>query len=207
MVDSNVKTLPLFERPDLTPYLIHLTKNTKNDDEFSAFENLKNILVSGEIWGSGNSGSIKGKSKATCFMDVPFASLKYVINERDSKINKPRYEPYGVVVTKKTAYDRGVRPVMYLSDSEVKTLKIPASEIWRVVKFEFAAQRQITWIHEREWRCSGNFEVPKNPFCVLVKTATEAKELMLEILKKPKEYKVKPRSIIPLEVICQGLIY
>ena len=40
--------LPFFERPDLTPYLIHLTKNTKADDDFSAFQNLISILQAGK---------------------------------------------------------------------------------------------------------------------------------------------------------------
>ena len=43
--------LPFFERPDLTPYLIHLTKNTKADD-YSAYNNLVNILLTGKVWGS-----------------------------------------------------------------------------------------------------------------------------------------------------------
>ena len=70
--------LPFYERPDLTPYLIHLTKNTKRKDDYSTFDNLINILKKGEIWGSSSkSGFIKGPNRATCFMDVPFVSLKY----------------------------------------------------------------------------------------------------------------------------------
>ena len=30
--------LPFYDRPDLTPYLVHLTKNSKKEDGFSAFE-------------------------------------------------------------------------------------------------------------------------------------------------------------------------
>ena len=41
--------LPFFERLDLTPYLIHLTKNTKAKDDCSAFDNLVNILRTGRI--------------------------------------------------------------------------------------------------------------------------------------------------------------
>jgi hypothetical protein len=29
--------LPFFERPDLSPYLVHLTKNTRVDDDYSAY--------------------------------------------------------------------------------------------------------------------------------------------------------------------------
>lgn len=45
------KELPFRDRSDLTPYLIHLTKNTKEDDEYSAYDNLLSILKKGEIWG------------------------------------------------------------------------------------------------------------------------------------------------------------
>jgi hypothetical protein len=69
--------LPFNSRPDLTPYIIHLTKNTKAQDKYSAMNNLVSILRTGEIWGSNSSkGFIKGPNKATCFMDVPFQALK-----------------------------------------------------------------------------------------------------------------------------------
>ena len=65
--------LPFNARPDLTPYLIHLTKNTKANDEYSAYDNLVSILTTGEIWGSDTKkGFIKGPHKAACLMDVPF---------------------------------------------------------------------------------------------------------------------------------------
>ena len=35
--------LPFNERPDLSPYLVHLTKNTKKEDEYSAFDNLVSL--------------------------------------------------------------------------------------------------------------------------------------------------------------------
>jgi hypothetical protein len=64
--------LPFNSRPDLTPYLVHLTKNTKTDDEYSAYENLVSILQTGKVWGSEpQAGMIKGRSRAACFMDVP----------------------------------------------------------------------------------------------------------------------------------------
>jgi hypothetical protein len=61
--------LPFNSRPDLTPYLLHMTKNTKADDACSAFDNLLSILRTGEIWGSDSrKGFIKGPNKAVCFM-------------------------------------------------------------------------------------------------------------------------------------------
>jgi hypothetical protein len=198
--------LPFYERPDLTPYLVHLTKNTKQEDGYSAFENLVNILREGKICGSDSSkGFIKGRRRATCFMDVPFSALKYVLNPRDSNPDNPRYEPYGVVVTKKYAYKAGCRPVLYLSDKETRELGIPSDELWRVVRFEVTDQGWISWLHEREWRCPGSFEVPGNLQVALVKNMSEVEKLTTLIQKNPGDFELIPRSIVPLTIICQGL--
>src|SRR5262245_48015157 len=130
--------LPFNARPDLTPYLIHLTKNTKADDEYSGFDNLVSILQTGELRGSSKKkGLIKGPNRAACFMDIPFQALKYVLTPENADPQNPRYEPYGVVITKKLAYKLGCRPVLYLSDEETKKkLRIPEDELWRVVRFD-----------------------------------------------------------------------
>ena len=198
--------LPFYERPDLTPYIVHLTKNTKQEDDFSAFENLVNILQEGRIRGSKSSkGFIKGPNRAACFMDVPFAALKYVLNPRGSNPENPRYEPCGIVVTKKYAYKQGCRPVLYLSDKETRDLRIPRDELWRVVRFEVTDQGWISWLHEREWRCRGSFDVPSNPQVVLVKNMSEVERLTKLIQKNPRDFSSIPRSIVPLTIICQGL--
>ncbi|XIA62360.1 hypothetical protein ACFIOY_22455 [Bradyrhizobium sp. TZ2] len=97
-------------------------------------------------------------------MDVPFSALKYVLNARNRNPNDPRYEPYGVVVTKKYAHQEGCRPVLYLSDQETKALKIVANQLWRVVRFEVTQNGWISWLHEREWRCKGRVDLPENPW-------------------------------------------
>lgn len=199
--------LPFNERPDLTPYLIHLTKNTKREDECTAFENLITILKSGKLYGSdASSGFIKGPNKAVCFMDVPFMSLKYILNRDNTDPDDPRYEPYGIFIRKDYAYKKGFRPVLYLSNDEIDSLKIPDEELWRVVRFEVSNKGWISWIHEREWRCKGDFELPKK-IGVLVRNSKEITNILDKIQSNPKEFKTIPRSILPLEVICQGLIY
>jgi hypothetical protein len=192
--------LPFDKRPDLTPYLVHLTRGTKEEDGYSAFDNLVNILKKGRIFGSDKKkGFIKGPHPATCLMDVPFVSLKYLFD-------RGRYEPFGVFVTKKFAYKKGCRPVLYLSDLEMeKKLKIPENERWRVVRFEVKEEGWLSWLHEREWRCKGNLALPSNPYGVLVRNANDAARLQKMIQKTPGDFKVKPRSIIPLTVVCQGL--
>jgi len=199
--------LPFYERPDLTPYLVHLTKNTRKEDGFSAFENLVNILEEGKIRGSKSSkGFIKGPRRASCFMDVPFSALKYVLNPRDRDAENPRYEPYGIVVTKKYAHRMGCRPVLYLADDETRTLGIPSDELWRVVRFEVTGEGWISWLHEREWRCRGSFELPERLVAVLVKTVTEVEKLTALIQEHDEEFASVPRSIIPLTIICQGML-
>lgn len=200
--------LPFNARPDLTPYLIHLTKNTMRKDRFSGFENLVNILETGEIWGSKSSeGFIKGKRRATCFMDVPFASLKYVLTPENADPIKPRYEPYGLIIRKQFAYRKGTRPVLYLSNAELRKMEVPADELWRVVRLELEKKRQwISWLHEREWRCPDGFKLPRKIQAVLVRDADEAVLLRGMLEKKSRKFACSPKSIIPLEIVCQGLL-
>jgi hypothetical protein len=198
--------LPFNARPDLTPYLLHLTKNTTADDQCSAFDNLVNILQTGKIWGSDTKkGFIKGPSRAACFMDVPFACLKYVLTPENSDPEHPRYEAYGVAITKVFAYHQGCRPVLYLSDVETKAIGIPDEELWRVVRLEVNNNKWISWLHEREWRSKGNFRIPKD-VVVLVESARDSLKLQKLIRDNPKTFKCAPRSIIPLNVVCQGLL-
>lgn len=204
MARPDFEDLPFFERPDLTPYLIHLTKNTEASDQYAAFDNLVSILQTGKIWGSDKTGFVKGPHCAACFMDIPFHSLKYVLNEENSNPIKPRYEAFGVFVTKKHAYEKGCRPVLYLSGAEQRQLCIPEDELWRVVKFEAGDEGWISWLHEREWRSKGDFRLPKYAG-VLVKNSKYAARLNQRLQKEPEKFKVQPRTIIPLTVLCQGL--
>ena len=198
--------LPFNKRPDLTPYLLHLTKNTNATDKFSAFDNLVNILKLGKVFGSDRKGFIRGPNKAACFMDVPFASLKYVLTPENTAPSNPRYEACGVIITKTRAYKKGCRPVLYLSEKEIKSLRIPKDELWRVVKLELLQDGWINWIHEREWRCKGAFKLPKTIHAAIVRNTNEAKRLREIIHDEPKDFKCIPDSILPATVICQGLL-
>jgi hypothetical protein len=53
--------------------------------------------------------------------------------------------------------ERDVGPCCILSNDELTALKIPDSELWRVVRFEVSNEGWISWLHEREWRCKGDF--------------------------------------------------
>lgn len=199
--------LPFFQRPDLTPYLIHLTRNTKAENGRSAFKNLVRILQIGKIRGSENGkgkGYIKGPNPAACFMDVPFYALKYILNGQDSDPEDPRYEAFGIFVIKKNAYKKGCRPVLYLSNEELRKFRIPKDELWRIVRFEAGGKSWISWLHEREWRCKGDYMLSAKPG-VLVKNSNYAQKLSKLLDKEPENFKVRPRAIIPLTILCQGL--
>jgi hypothetical protein len=140
-------------------------------------------------------------------MDVPFYALKYVLTPDNVDPEKPRYEPFGVFVTKRYAYGRGCRPVLYLSNQEVEALGIPKDEQWRVVRFEVTdGGGWISWLHEREWRCKGTFSLPSEVQGVLVKNTDSAAKLQRLLAGKPNNFRCVPKSIIPLTVICQGLL-
>ena len=207
MPETDIRELVFYKRPDLTPFLIHLTKNTNGEDNFSAYDNLVNILRGGEIWGSDTAkGFIKGTNRASCFMDVPFAALKFILDKVNTDPQNPRYEPYGIVVSKRYAYAQGCRPVLYLSNEEAQKIGVPQDELWRVVRFEPNGSGMVSWIHEREWRSVGNFHLPKNPYAVLVRTPKEAATLT-KLIAGDKDFKSVPEAVIPIQVMCQGLPY
>jgi hypothetical protein len=208
MVGKKFNELPFNARPDLTPYLLHLTKGKMIEGKRrSAYDNLVSILQQGKIVASQRRGFIKGGQSATCFMDVPFASMKYVLTPENRDPNKPRYEPYGICLLKRTAYGKGSRPVLYLSDQEIIDLKIPQSELWRVVKFEVQDENWISWLHEREWRCKGDMKLPAKLLAVFVKSAKEVEKLQKKIATaRPGTFKTVPLSIIPFSIVCQGFL-
>jgi hypothetical protein len=187
--------LPFSSRPDMTPYLFHFTKKS---DEHDALKILTKILKEGILKGSNK--NIIGKENVVCFMDVPFNSLKYILR----KDNKKKYEPYGIFITKKFAYKNGIRPVLYMSHKEIKALNIPQNEQWRIVRLESKEDKWISWLHEREWRIKGDFKLPPNAG-VLVNEASEFKKLYNTIVTDEEKFEVKPRAILPLHIVCQGL--
>ncbi len=192
--------LPFKERPDLSPYLIHLTRGTEEVDNYTGLDNLRSMLEHGVIWGSNK--TVKGPRSAACFMDVPFNAVKHICTEE----NEGRYGPYGIVVPKRLAYKFGARPVLYLSNQELDDLKVPTKEKWRVVRLEVSKAGWISWLHEREWRCPDGFPLPITVPAVLVHTTTEAMLLQAQISDAPKDqYRCVPKSVLPLEVVCQGL--
>lgn len=79
--------------------------------------------------------------------------------------------------------------------------------MWRVVRFEGVNDQDINWLHEREWRSKDSFKLPKEILAVLVKNTSDAIKLRKLIEEERSNFKVIPKSIIPLTILCQGLPY
>lgn len=100
-----------------------------------------------------------------------------------------------------------------MSKEEEKILKIPDKELWRVVRLEVHNRDWISWIHEREWRCPGNFDLPQKEknrkkdfkLGVLVKSFEDVLKLQKDIRKKSNNITVDISTILPMDIICQGL--
>lgn len=201
-----IKQLPFTARPDLSPYLIHLTRKTEKKSGFLVLQQI--IFRDKMLKGSDKTGFIKGSTPAVCFMDIPFFSLKYLFTYNNAR----RYEPYGIFVKKETAYLNGARPVYYMSqEEENEFFGSRAADKWRIVKLDVDDTNAkepdwICWTQEREWRCPIQYKLDSGDYeyGILVKSIKQAEILSEKIYAA--DYKgPRPIAILPLDVICQGL--
>jgi len=181
-------------RRDLSGLLFHFTRgcnsisdeSTSNKD--SAFGNknlaldvLKAILTEKKLRGSGD----WTKDEAcVCFTEAPiqeFASIFALVQIAASQKERPRYEPYGIAVTKEWLFRQGGRPVIYEKSSEFDHFK--DSQRYRLVDFDPEINIDFTW--EREWRIkTDNLILDPKHTLVVVPTANEAFELMSSFAKQ-----------------------
>ena len=201
-----IKQLPFTARPDLSPYLIHLTRQTEQKSGFLVLQHI--IFHDKMLKGSDKTGFIKGSTPAVCFMDIPLFSLKYLFTLNNAR----RYEPYGIFVKKETAYLNGARPVYYMSqEEENEFFGSRTADKWRIVKLDVNDTNAeepdwICWTQEREWRCPNQYKLDSDDYeyGILVKSIKQAEILSKKIYAA--DYKgPRPIAILPLDVICQGL--
>src|SRR5215218_8678599 len=128
-------------RADFTNSLVHLTRERaeysspnnlfqrKLERVVPAFDVLKEIMARGLIRGSGNAGLVKGSRTAVCFSEIPLSAMHQYAKPPSE--TSARYRFYGIALSKKTVFDAGGRPVIYLPDAEGDW--IPADQKWRHV--------------------------------------------------------------------------
>lgn len=157
-------------RSDISTYITHLTKNTKEKDSLDVLEE---ILNTKKIIGSSpEKGFIIGENSAVCFQDIPLYgvsqnSLHEELNRKELGA-KIRYQPYGLTFKKSYVYGKGGRPVFYEQKEKAKEI-LSEEEWWRIVSFDLSNRDSIKdWTHEREWRLKGDFEFELDKAIILL---------------------------------------
>jgi hypothetical protein len=154
-------------RPAAAGMLTHFTRASHPG---AAIDNLAGILSAGVIRAS--TRMIRTKRPVVCFFDAPFEHLARVLDRRSRR----RYEPFGIAVSKRYAFQMGARPVIYLPWQEAEAL-LPHAELWRVVGLEIDRQPAVDWTFEREWRLAGDLALSAGDTVVLVEDWRDADEI------------------------------
>ena len=129
-------------------------------------------------------GALKGSSKWTygidtvCFTEAPiqeFNSLFALASIATEDGHRPRYEPYGVAVSKKWLFEQGGRPVIYDHPSASK--HYPRELLHRFCPYDPDGGIDYTW--EREWRIGSTaLQLDPKHTLVIVPSSAEAFDLV-----------------------------
>ena len=149
------------------PLLTHFTRASRAGD---ALDNLASILRDGIIRGS--SRMIAGRQPTVCMFDAPLAELSRLLN----RLNRRRYQPFGVALEKHYAFAMGARPVIYIPLAEARRI-LPDGELWRVVAIDLGRDPPIDWTFEREWRVPGELRLPARGAVALVEGWRDVEEI------------------------------
>lgn len=159
-------------RPDLSNFLAHFTKDGKNEEggAISAFDNLVNILRDKKIRASTMPWT---NSFAVCFTECPWTSL--IDHAR-------RYSPYGVGFDKGRVFAAGGAPAYYVRCDFWETQNWKgdkmkdafATPFWPAytppaLKKKFKPNDKIVdFSHEREWRIPHDFAFEHDQIAFIV---------------------------------------
>jgi hypothetical protein len=201
--DNLSKRIRLVRR-DMGSLLFHFTRrppeswvNVLLDDHRSlgiigsAYSILRKILHEGKLRGS--SKWSYGHS-CICFTEAPiqeFNSIFSLAEIASSNDERPRYEPYGIAVSKTWLFEQGGRPVIY--DHPDSFDNFSANQQYRFVPYEPEKGIDFTW--EREWRINAEALTldPKHTF-VIVPTSEEAFELVYGFANEEADWDVEGSS-------------
>ncbi len=143
----------------------------------SASAVLQKILSDGKIIGT---GTWTGGRDCVCFTEAPlqeFNAIFSLVELAASKKERPRYEPYGIAVSKEWLFEQGGRPVIYDRPDFVEAL--PEQERYRFVPYDPTNEIDYTW--EREWRIqTDSLRLDPRHTLVVVPTADEAFEFVYD---------------------------
>lgn len=168
-------------RSDLSTFLVHLTRSGNG----SAKDILCKILIEGRLSARSPFGHAFADMKkagwdladqmCVCFTEVP---LEYIcLLAEPIKGRSVVMEPYGIAITKKQGRRKDANPVWYIDQTIGRTWltnplnqivreaidgKNPGHPIFRITPFieQFGEYKDFHW--EREWRCIGDFRLPKH---------------------------------------------
>ena len=137
---------------------------------------LTKILMAGL---RGSSGWTYGIN-TVCFTEAPISEFNAVfsLNSIASEAHlRPRYEPYGVAVSKAWLFSKGGRPVIY--DHPQEQASYPPDLLFRFCPYDPASGVDYTW--EREWRIRAEtLELDPKQTIVIVPSAEEAFEFVYD---------------------------
>ena len=174
-----------FTRAPQTDFITIETEWGSRSMSASAFAVLEKILYEGKLIGT--SDWTYGET-CICFTEAPiqeFNSIFSLVDIASSEKERPRYEPYGIAVSKTFLFDRGGRPVIYDHPSSFDEL--PSSQKYRFVPYDPQQGIDFTW--EREWRIKTDALIldPKETL-VVVPTSEEAFDLVYEYSKMEADF-------------------
>lgn len=91
---------------------------------------------------------VRGDHRVVCFSEAPLHVLGKAVGLATA--GHGRYQPVGVMVTKRWLFERGGRPVIYQADSEYADMS--EANQWRHVRFDLNVTPPVDFTWEREWR-------------------------------------------------------
>ena len=189
-------------RRDIGTLLFHFTRTP--DTEWVEYERpgrchvssaasaravLIKILHEGLLRGSGR---WSGGRDCVCFTEAPIQELNAVFSLvafASSEAERPRYEPYGIAVSKQWLFAQGGRPVIY--DHPESEAELPETLRYRLVSYDPSVSHDFTW--EREWRIETEaLALDPRHTLVVVPTADEAFEIVNEFADQAPDYDNEP---------------
>ena len=167
-----------FTRKPSEPFVVVATPNGGSRSwPSSASAVLQKILHEARLTGTGTWSS---GDPCVCFTDAPIQECNAIFSLNaiaSSEQLRPRYEPYGIAVSKEWLFSQGGRPVIY--DHPDALDRLPDSERYRFVPYDPTKNIDFTW--EREWRVKTDHLVldPRRTYAV-VPSSDEAFQIVYD---------------------------